>query len=94
MGGQHEAHSIREATISSTNTDSITINGQPFSVEVRGKVFDNVSSDGRSRKLPEETADWLNKESEFPFERARRVSPYTTLRSDRQFGHPISPAAL
>jgi Papain fold toxin 2 len=34
-------------------TDSITINGQHFGVEVRGKVFDNLSSDGRSRE------DWL-----------------------------------
>lgn len=34
-------------------TDSITINGQHFGVEVRGKVFDNLSDQGLSRE------DWL-----------------------------------
>jgi len=34
-------------------TDSIAINGQHFAVEVRGKVFDNLSSQGLSRD------DWL-----------------------------------
>ncbi|WP_394359049.1 papain fold toxin domain-containing protein [Leptolyngbya boryana] len=34
-------------------TESITLNGQHFGVEVRGKVFDNLSEEGRSRQ------DWL-----------------------------------
>ncbi|MBE9011229.1 hypothetical protein IQ250_13530 [Pseudanabaenaceae cyanobacterium LEGE 13415] len=34
-------------------TESITINGQHFGVEVRGKVFDNLSEEGLSRE------DWL-----------------------------------
>ena len=33
--------------------DSITVNGQHFAVEVRGKVFDNLSSQGLSQE------DWL-----------------------------------
>lgn len=31
-------------------TDSITINGQHFGIEVRGKVFDNLSEEGLVRK--------------------------------------------
>ncbi|MGA7932642.1 MAG: papain fold toxin domain-containing protein [Kovacikia sp.] len=34
-------------------TESITINGKHFGVEVRGKVFDNLSEQGLSRE------DWL-----------------------------------
>ena len=35
-------------------TDSITYNGVHYGVEVRGKVFDNLSSEGMSRE------DWIN----------------------------------
>jgi Papain fold toxin 2 len=31
-------------------TESITINGQYFGIEVRGKVFDNLSEQGLSRE--------------------------------------------
>ena len=34
-------------------TDAITVNGQHFGVEVRGKVFDNLSREGLLRE------DWL-----------------------------------
>jgi Papain fold toxin 2 len=34
--------------------DSITINGKHYGIEVRGQVFDNLSTEGMSRE------DWLN----------------------------------
>ena len=51
---QDEDYILSDRLLCQGVSDSITINGKHYGVEVRGKVFDNLSSQGMSRE------DWLN----------------------------------